>query len=149
MRPGSIEINRCSRPEVFCKKNCCCKFPKILREKHLCWSLLLNSCRPQAYNWIKKRLQHMFFPVNFSKFFRTPFSIEHPGGCFWIEGKIGAKFVNMSADKKHVQSQYYWHYINVWKLFTDNSETIRMGKIALVKCLYYDFSRNSTTFHNF
>ena len=36
------------------------------------WSLFL-------INFIKKRLQRRFFPVNIAKFLKTPFSIEH----FW------------------------------------------------------------------
>ena len=40
--------------------------------KHLCWSGGL-----QAYNFIKKRLQHMCFPVKFMKFLRTHFFKEH------------------------------------------------------------------------
>ena len=38
----------------------------ILTEKHLCWSL-----------FIKKRLQHIFSPVNIAKFLKTAFFIEH------------------------------------------------------------------------
>ena len=46
--------------------------------KHLCQSLLFNkvaSFRPAAL--VKKRLWHGCFPVNFEKFLRTPFFIEH------------------------------------------------------------------------
>ena len=32
---------------------------------------------PQNCNFIKKRLQHRFFPVKFAKFLRTPCFIEH------------------------------------------------------------------------
>ena len=32
---------------------------------------------PQACNFIKKRLWHRCFPVNFAKFPRTPFFTEH------------------------------------------------------------------------
>ena len=37
--------------------------------KHQCWSLF--SINLQAYNFIKKRLQHRCFPVNITKFLRT------------------------------------------------------------------------------
>ena len=46
--------------------------------KHLCQSLFLNKVsglRPATL--LKKRLWHRCFPVNFVKFLRTPFSIEH------------------------------------------------------------------------
>ena len=36
-------------------------------KRHLCQSM------PQSCNFIKKRLQHRCFPVNFVKFLRTPF----------------------------------------------------------------------------
>ena len=43
-------------------------------EKHLCHSLFFNKFAGfQAWNFIKKWLQHKCFPVNFAKFFRTPF----------------------------------------------------------------------------
>ena len=37
-------------------------------------SLFQYSCRPQAYNYIKKRLQHRVFSLNFVKLLRAPFS---------------------------------------------------------------------------
>ena len=46
--------------------------------KHLCWSLFFNKYAGlKACNFIKKRLQHRFFPVKFPKFLRTPFFTEH------------------------------------------------------------------------
>ena len=48
-------------------------FPK-LTGKPLIWSLFLISCTSlTACNFIKKRLQHRCFPVNFVKFLGTPF----------------------------------------------------------------------------
>ena len=45
----------------------------IFIEKHLRWSLFLNkNVGFQSWNFIKKRLQHRFFPVNIAKFLRTP-----------------------------------------------------------------------------
>ena len=38
--------------------------------KHQCWSLF--SINLQACNFIKKRLQHRCFPLNITKFLRTP-----------------------------------------------------------------------------
>ena len=40
-------------------------------EKHLCWTCKL------ACNFIKKRLQHRYFPVKYVNFFRTAFFTEH------------------------------------------------------------------------
>ena len=53
-------------PEVFYKK----AVPKtfsIFTRKYLCWSLILIAGL-KACNLIKKRLQHMCFPVDISKF---------------------------------------------------------------------------------
>ena len=45
----------------------------IFTEKQLRWSLFLNkNAGLQSWNFIKKRLQHRFFPVNIAKFLRTP-----------------------------------------------------------------------------
>ena len=45
----------------------------IFTEKHLPSSLFLNkNVGLQSWNFIKKRLQHRFFPANIAKFFRTP-----------------------------------------------------------------------------
>ena len=46
--------------------------------KHLCQGLFMSG--PKDCNFIKKRLWHWCFPVNFAKFLRTP-----PGDCFCLE----------------------------------------------------------------
>ena len=40
--------------------------------KHLCWSLFNKVAVLQAFNFIKKRLQHRCFPMKFRKSLRTP-----------------------------------------------------------------------------
>ena len=40
--------------------------------KHLRWSLFLWSCKPLAFKFLKKRLQHKCFPVKFAKLLRIP-----------------------------------------------------------------------------
>ena len=40
-------------------------------------SLFKESFRPQPAALLKKRLWHRCFPVNFAKFLRAPFIIEH------------------------------------------------------------------------
>ena len=47
----------------------------IFTGKHLCRS-------PQAYSFIKKMLQHKWFPVNITKNVRTPILITSENGCF-------------------------------------------------------------------
>ena len=76
-----ICILRSSRPEVFCKKGVLRNFAKFTG-KHLCQNLFFNKVaglRPVTL--LKKRLWHRCFPVNFVKFLRTPFFIEH---LWWL-----------------------------------------------------------------
>ena len=41
--------------------------------KHLCWSLLLNKVQAEDLQiYLKRRLQHRCFLVNFAKFLRIP-----------------------------------------------------------------------------
>ena len=58
-----------SRPKVLCKKGVLRNFSKFTG-KHLC-------LRPT--DLLKKRLWHRCFPVNFTKFLRTPFSQNASG----------------------------------------------------------------------
>ena len=72
---------RSSCPEVFCKKDVLENFAKFT-VKHLCQSLFFNKVaglRPATL--LKKRLWHRCFTVNFAKFLRTPFFIEH---LWWL-----------------------------------------------------------------
>ena len=56
--------NRRSRPEVFCRK----------------------GLRPAPL--LKRRVWHRCFPVNFTKFLRTPFLQNISGGCFCNKMKL-------------------------------------------------------------
>ena len=47
-------------------------------EKYLCWSLFF---RMRSATLLRKRTQDRCFPVNFAKFFRTPFFMEHLRSC--------------------------------------------------------------------
>ena len=72
---------RSSRPGVFCKKGVLRKFAKITG-KHLCQSLFFNKVAGlRLATSLKKRLWHRCFPVNFAKFLRTSFFIEH---LWWL-----------------------------------------------------------------
>ena len=76
-----LALLRRSRPEVLCKKGVLGNFAKFTG-KHLCQSLFFNKVaglRPATL--LKKRLWHRCFPVNFAKFVRTPFIIEH---LWWL-----------------------------------------------------------------
>ena len=44
---------------------------------HMCQSFFLIKSQAELFNFIKKRLWHRPFPVNFAKILRTPSFIEH------------------------------------------------------------------------
>ena len=70
-----------TRSEVFSKKVVLRNFAKFTG-KHLCQLLFFNKVvgmRPATL--LKKRLWHSCFPVNFTKFLRTPFLTEH---LWWL-----------------------------------------------------------------
>ena len=48
-------------------------------KKHLCQSLLFNKVAGRRATLLKRRLWHRCFPVNFSKFLRTPFLQNNSG----------------------------------------------------------------------
>ena len=70
--PGNVQIflkQQKQSTEVFRKKRVLKNFA-IFTRKHLCWSLFGVF----GVNIIKKALQHRCFPVNITKFLRTPAS---------------------------------------------------------------------------
>ena len=71
--------NQKQPPEVLCEKRCSLKCCKIHRKAPVSESLLLKQTPVEACNFIKKRLCQRCFPVNFAKFFRTPFSQNTSG----------------------------------------------------------------------
>ena len=82
-RCGLQTIFRSSGPEVFCKKDVLRNFAKFLG-KHLCQSLLFNK---GTCNFIKKRLWHRCFSVNFAKIFKSFFLKEHLR-CLLLKFKV-------------------------------------------------------------
>ena len=62
---------RNSRQEEFCKK-----------------VVLRNFAKFKACNFIKKKLWHRCFSVNFAKILRTPFLQNTSGGSFLIMARI-------------------------------------------------------------
>ena len=62
---------------MFCKKGVHRNFAKFTG-KHLCQSLYVNKVAGlRSANFSKKRLWHKCFPLNFTKFLRTPLLTEH------------------------------------------------------------------------
>ena len=68
---------RISRREALCKKVVLKNIAKFTG-KHLWLSLFFNKVSSlRSVTLLKKKLQHMLFPVRFAKFLRTLFFIEH------------------------------------------------------------------------
>ena len=70
----TMSKQRGSRPDMFCKKGVLRNFVKFTG-KHLCQNLFFNTAVGLRLAW------HRCFPVNFAKFLRTPFIIEH---LWWL-----------------------------------------------------------------
>ena len=56
------------------RKNCSYKFCNIYRKTPVLEFFFDKALGLQAYNFIKKRIQHWCFPVNVAEFLRTPFT---------------------------------------------------------------------------
>ena len=68
---------RSSCLEAFCRKGVLRNFEKFTG-KRLCQSLLFNKVAAlRTVTLLKKRFWYKYFPVNFSKFLKTPSIIEH------------------------------------------------------------------------
>ena len=55
--------------QMFCRKKCFQKFRKFHWKTTVMESLFNKGAK--AYNFIKERLQHRYFPVKFAKFLKT------------------------------------------------------------------------------
>ena len=70
-----------SRSEVFCRKGVSQKFRKIHRKTPVPKSLFNKVAGLRPVTSLKKEPWHRCFPVNFAKFLRAPFIIEH---LWWL-----------------------------------------------------------------
>ena len=72
-----LQKYRSSRLEVFCRKGVLTNFKKFTG-KHLCQGLLFNKVAGlRTLTLLKKRFWYRCFPVNFSKFLKTPSITEN------------------------------------------------------------------------
>ena len=97
--------------QVFYRKAVLKNFA-IFTEKPLCWSLFLHkNTGLQSWNFIKKRLQRRFFPVNIAKFLRTTVLKNICERLFErfattnITSNIGSEEGTFSKTKKNSKSQ--------------------------------------------
>ena len=72
---------RSSRQEVFCQKGVLRNFAKFTGNTCVRVSFFNKVASLRPATLLKKRLWHRCFPVNFTKFLRTQFCIEHP---WWL-----------------------------------------------------------------
>ena len=68
-----LRNKRNSHLEAFCQRGVL-KISQNSQENTCVEASFLTTCRPESCNFIKKRLHHRHFPVNFANLFRTPFS---------------------------------------------------------------------------
>ena len=61
---------------MFCRKGVFKKFTKFKAKNH-CWRLFFNKVAGRPTTLLTKKLQHRCLPVNFVKFLKTPFFIQH------------------------------------------------------------------------
>ena len=79
---------------------------------------------PQACKFIKKRLGHKCFPVNFVKFLRTSFLHTNSGGCFWMfRSNYKELFLNLTGRRASVLKM--WSFINDGACHRSFSRTFR------------------------
>ena len=72
-----LQKYRSSRLEVICRKRILRNFKKFTG-KHLCQSFLFNKVAGlRTVTLLKNRFWYRCFPVNFSKFLKTPSITEH------------------------------------------------------------------------
>ena len=119
LKNGVLEFSRSRRLVVFCKKGILENFAKFTG-KHLYQSLFFNKVAdPRPATFLKKKLRHRCFPVNFANFLRTPIFIEH---LWWMllifqnwaynkwnfEVKLGFFLTISMSCGKHYRMLYYW-----------------------------------------
>ena len=98
--------------------------------KHLYWSDFYKAAGPQNSNFIKKKLQHRFFPEKFSKFLRTL--------CFPAAASAGLRLPACNFVKKETPAKM----ISPWILqnFQEHLLTGHLWMIA--SCVYLRTLRN-------
>ena len=82
-------------------------------------SLFTKVAGLRACNFIKKKLQHRYFPVGIAKFLRTPFLLNTTSGGFWyFQFEIHQPFFQQPRS------------ISFWKLHQAGIYSIMMHKVS-------------------
>ena len=77
LRLSEAVVRTCSVKKMFLK------ISQTSQENTCVGVSFLKSYRPEGYNFIKQRLQHRCFPVNFAKFLKNLFCRATANRCFW------------------------------------------------------------------
>ena len=104
---------RSSCPEVFCKESVLRNFTKFTG-KQLCQSLFFNAVagvRPP--NLLKKRLWRSCFSVNFVKFLRRPFYIEH---LWWLLLDFTSNIFELHEPKTGGKRKVWYNFPDLTRL---------------------------------
>ena len=108
-----LQKYRSSRLEVFCRKGVVSNFEKFTG-KHFCQSLLFNKVAGlRTVTLLKKRFCYRCFPVNFSKFLKTPSITEH---LRWLLLKTSVK--QLIFREELVDLQLYYSRTFLQEVFT-------------------------------
>ena len=98
--------------------------------------LFNKAARLKACSFVKKRLQHRYFSVNFGKYLRTPFLQNTSSGCFCTSKQLYNKSTITSAGISFFLSGHWKHQNNVWNLFKVNNKDTKMMLLTAFWCLY-------------
>ena len=80
---SKVELLRWQK-QLFCKK-VCWKISQSSQESTCAGASFEQSWRPEAFNFIRKRLHPTRFPVNFANFLKTPIQSKVCESCFWTD----------------------------------------------------------------
>ena len=130
-------IVRSSRSQMFFSIDILKSFAHFTG-KHLCWSLFNKVPVFQACSFIKKRLQHSYFPVKSAKFLRIPFLRNTSDGYFCIVTQKKSQIcLKLSKSKTRV-----CFFTNLFLLF------IVFSKVTIGEFKSQKLSRISSFFGN-
>ena len=111
-----------------------------------------------ACNFIKKRLWHRFFPVNFAQFLRTPLFTEHlrwlllalgyfrGNHVFWWKASSERQLHNSEFNKASIMCLLFWviiflmSYCNIF-VYADQRPATLLKKRLWHKCFPVNFAR--------
>ena len=83
------------------------KIVQYLRETPVLESLFNTVAGHQAFNFIRKRLQHRYFPVNIAKLYKSSFFIEQPRWRLLFEGEGAIQEYCICDPKDYVNRRLY------------------------------------------